>query len=51
MSRILLLLSGLLAFVVMVLGFDVFDTTGDPHLFGWVGATLFALIASQVVSE
>lgn len=38
-SRVLVALALLCAFVLMLLGFEVFHAD-DPHLFGWLGLAL-----------
>lgn len=45
-SRILLILALLLAFVATLLGFNVFDSTGDQHVLGWIAASITAYYAS-----
>lgn len=51
MSRILLIIALLLAFIATLLGFNVFDATTDQHVLGWVAASLFAFFASLLVPD
>lgn len=47
-SKLLQVLALLCAVILLLLGFDVFHAD-DPHLFGWVGATLALSIGSLLV--
>lgn len=46
MSKALLVVALVLAFIATLLGFGIIKTDGDPHVLGWIGATLLAYIAS-----
>lgn len=46
MNRILLIVALVLAFIAALLGFDIISTNGDPHLLGWVAASLVAYFGS-----
>jgi hypothetical protein len=44
----LLLLACLLALIAALLGFDTFHANGDPHVLGWLGASLAAFTAAEM---
>lgn len=49
MSRVLVIIALVLALIAALLGFDVFSTDGDPHVLGWVAASLAAYFGSLLV--
>lgn len=51
MRTVLVVLALVLALVVALLGFDVFSVDSDPHIFGWLGASLACYFASMLVPD
>lgn len=44
-NSILLIVALVLAIIAALLGFDVFSTDGDPHVAGWIAASLACYFA------
>lgn len=49
MNRVLIIVSLVLAIIASILGFDLLSTDGDPHVVGWLAASLAAYVASLLV--
>lgn len=50
MNRILIIVALVLALIAALLGFDVFTTSGDPHVLGWLAASLAAYFGSLLIT-
>ena len=48
MPRILVILALLCAVVATILGFDLLNTSGDPHVLGWLGLALAFRIGADL---
>ena len=49
MPRILIILALLCAVVATILGFDLLNTSGDPHVLGWVSLALAFRFTADLV--
>lgn len=49
MSTVLIVIALVLALIAALLGFGAFSTSGDPHVLGWVAASLAAWYGSHLV--
>lgn len=48
MSTILIVVAIILGVIAAFLGFGTFHTNGDPHVAGWLSASLVAFYASHL---